>query len=79
MAVLDVNLKSDSQIDVTMDGIDNLTANFANAMIVEIGDYNNLANKPSIEGNILQGDKSFKQLGLDVLAVWEIEKILYLG
>lgn len=41
-------------------------------------DYNDLKNKPSIEGVTLQDDKTFKQLGLDTLSVQEIEKILYL-
>lgn len=40
--------------------------------------YNVLSNKPSIEGHTLVGDKTFKQLGMDTLAEWEIEKILYL-
>jgi len=41
-------------------------------------DYPSLSNKPSIEDVILIGNKTFKQLGLDVLSVQEIEKILYL-
>lgn len=39
--------------------------------------YEELINKPSIEGHELIGDKSFKQLGMDTLSVQEIEKILY--
>lgn len=41
-------------------------------------DYNLLKNKPEIEGVTLQGNKSFKELGLGMLSVQEIEKILYL-
>lgn len=41
-------------------------------------DYPPLTNKPSIEGHVLLGDKTFPQLGLDTLSVQEIEKILYL-
>ena len=40
--------------------------------------YNRLSNKPSIEGVVLQGDKTFPQLGLNTLSVQDIEKILYL-
>lgn len=40
--------------------------------------YDLLRNKPQIEGVTLEGDKSFKQLGMDTLSVQEIEKILYL-
>ena len=45
---------------------------------VFIKDYNKLENRPSIENIVLEGDKTFKQLGLDTLSVQEIEKILYL-
>lgn len=56
----------------------NFNMKFNTTQTVETGDYNNLSNKPSIEGNTLIGDKSFRQLGLDTLSVQEIEKILYL-
>lgn len=41
------------------------------------GNYNSLANKPKIEGNTLEGDKKFEELGLQVItsaelaAMWE--------
>lgn len=41
-------------------------------------DYNQLTNKPKIEGHVLIGDQTFAQLGMDTLSVQEIEKILYL-
>lgn len=41
--------------------------------------YEKLDNLPSIEGNTLIGDKTFRQLGMDTLTVQEIEQILYLG
>lgn len=40
-------------------------------------DYNKIINHPSIEGNELIGDKTFKQLGLDTLTVQEVQSILY--
>lgn len=40
--------------------------------------YPSLTEKPSIEGNELLGDKSFRQLGLDTATVQEVEAILYL-
>lgn len=43
------------------------------------GDYNPLINKPSIEGTILQGDRTKEQIGVGTLSATEIEKILYLG
>ena len=42
-------------------------------------DYEELENKPSIEGVILQGDRKLSEMGVRALSVQEIEKILYLG
>ena len=41
-------------------------------------DYTPLRNKPSIESVILEGDKTFRQLGLDAATVQEVEAVLYL-
>ncbi len=40
-------------------------------------DYNSLRNKPSIEGVTLQGDKTFPQLGLDIISNQDIDKIIF--
>lgn len=43
-------------------------------------DYNELDNKPSIEGVTLQGDKTLEELGIQncqELEVWEFEELLY--
>ena len=42
-------------------------------------DYERLKNKPSIEGNVLIGDKSFQQLGLNEITPQEIDEIIYGG
>lgn len=39
-------------------------------------DYNDLRNKPKIEGVILGGDKSFEDLNLEPITNWEIEFML---
>ncbi len=36
------------------------------------GNYNSLANKPKIEGNTLEGDKKFEELGLQVITSAEL-------
>ena len=38
-------------------------------------DYNNLANKPQIEGVVLSGNKTFPNLNLNVLTNTEIQEI----
>ena len=39
-------------------------------------DYNNLINRPSIEGNELVGDKTYEELGLRGLTAAELAMIL---
>lgn len=42
-------------------------------------DYDNLMNKPAIEGVQLQGDKSFSELGLAEITPQDIDNIIYGG
>lgn len=42
-------------------------------------DYNRLINKPSINAVELIGNKSFPQLGLDVISEQDIDKIIFGG
>ena len=56
----------------------NFNAKFGNVQVIPTGDYNDLANKPSIESHVLQGDSTIEQIGVGTLTVQEIEKILYL-
>lgn len=41
--------------------------------------YDNLMNKPTIEGVQLQGDKSFNDLGLAEITLQDIDNIIYGG
>ena len=43
------------------------------------GDYQALKNRPSIEGSLLEGDKTFYQLGLLDITDAEIDEILFGG
>ena len=43
------------------------------------GDYQALKNRPSIQGNLLEGDKTFTQLGLLDITDAEIDEILFGG
>lgn len=42
---------------------------------VSTSNYNELHNKPSIEGNVLTGDKTFCQLGLGEITPQEIDDL----
>lgn len=43
------------------------------------GDYQALKNRPRIEGNLLEGDRTFYQLGLLEITDAEIDEILFGG
>ena len=43
------------------------------------GDYQALKNRPRIEGNLLEGDKTFYQLGLLDITDAEIDEIIFGG
>jgi hypothetical protein len=53
-------------------------ASFMARSVTEIRDYNRLDNKPSIEGVVLIGDKTFPQLNMNSLTNHEIEDLLTL-
>lgn len=75
------NLKGTVEIAGTIKGSLSPTREIKGSLTIPKGggttNYEELINKPSIEGHELIGDKSFKQLGMDTLSVQEIEKILY--
>lgn len=78
MASFNVKFKSNDEFNASLQDSGTLDVKFGDTKIVETGDYEKLKNKPMIESHTLIGDKTFKELGLDTLPVWEIEKILYL-
>lgn len=48
-------------------------AEFGQLQRTSTSDYNDLLNLPSIEGNVLKGDKTFIQLGLNEITPQEID------
>lgn len=78
MATFKAKFGNDSTFKASFKSGTNMRAGFGNVQVVETGDYNALANKPSIEDVVLEGNKTFKQLGMDSATVAEIERILYL-
>ncbi len=47
--------------------------------VLGTGNYEDLTNKPSIEGVTLLGDRSFRALGLDPITNSEIDEIIFGG
>lgn len=65
-------------VTLGLDSGDNAALNVGATTVVSVNDYNDLRNKPSIEGVELIGDKSFEELNLQRLTNTELENMLTL-
>ena len=65
-------------VTLGLDSGDNAALNVGSTTVVSVNDYNDLRNKPSIEGVELIGDKSFEELNLQRLTNAELENMLTL-
>jgi hypothetical protein len=65
-------------VTLGLDSGDNAALNVGSTTVVSVNDYNDLRNKPSIEGVELIGDKSFEELNLQRLTNTELENMLTL-
>ena len=78
MADFNAKFNGNATFNARFSGNATFNSGFGSTQVVETGNYDNLINKPSIEDVVLQGNKTFKQLGMEALSVQEIEMILYL-
>ena len=65
-------------VTLGLDSGDNAVLNVGSTTVVSVNDYNDLRNKPSIEGVALEGDKTFEELNLQSLTNQELEAMLVL-
>lgn len=65
-------------VTLELDSGDNAALNVGSTTVVSVNDYNDLRNKPSIEGVTLEGDKTFEELNLQSLTNSELENMLTL-
>ena len=65
-------------VTLGLDSGDNAALNVESTTVVSVNDYNDLRNKPRIEGVELIGDKSFEELNLQRLTNTELENMLTL-
>ena len=65
-------------VTLGLDSGDNAALNVGSTTVVSVNDYNDLRNKPSIEGVALEGDKTFEELNLQSLTNQELEAMLVL-
>lgn len=67
-------LSSEGELAGTISGSSGLTGGMSNDIVHK--SYNDLLDLPKINGEVLQGDKSFEELGLAGLTSQEIDKII---
>ena len=72
-------LSNVSDISGELQGVREVSGAVTSAPSTVERNYNKLDNKPQIESVTLEGNKTFRQLGMAAAAVSDVEKILYLG
>lgn len=65
-------------VTLGLDSGDNAALNVGSTTVVFVNDYEELRNKPRIEGMELIGDKTFEELNLQSLTNQELEAMLVL-
>ena len=73
---IDIEINTDSSIDTDIQTSD---GEIDTDIVISTGgtnDYNDLINKPSIEGVELVGDKTLEELGVEALTPQEIDELL---
>lgn len=71
-------ISSDREVDVNLDLSDDLYCTQTNSSVYITQNYNDVANKPSIEGVTLIGDKTFQELNfkIDVIECGTSTKVI---
>ena len=73
---IDIEINTDSSIDTDIQTSDGEIDTDIELSTNGTNDYNDLANKPSIEGVELIGDKTLQELGVEALTPQEIDAII---
>ena len=73
---IDIEINTDSSIDTDIQTSDGEIDTDIEISTGGTNDYNDLINKPSIEGVELVGDKSLEELGVEALTPQEIDAII---
>lgn len=73
---IDIEINTDSSIDTDIQTSDGEIDTDIEISTGGTNDYNNLINKPSIEGVELVGDKTLEELGVEALTPQEIDAII---
>lgn len=73
---IDIEINTDSSIDTDIQTSDGEIDTDIEISTGGTNDYNDLINKPSIEGIELVGDKTLEELGVEALTPQEIDAII---
>ena len=73
---IDIEINTDSSIDTDIQTSDGEIDTDIEISTSGTNDYNDLINKPSIEGVELVGDKTLEELGVEALTNAEIDAII---
>ena len=73
---IDIEINTDSSIDTDIQTSDGEIDTDIEISTGGTNDYNDLVNKPSIEGVELVGDKTLEELGVEALTPQEIDAII---
>ena len=73
---IDIEINTDSSIDTDIQTSDGEIDTDIEISTGGTNDYNDLINKPSIEGVELIGDKTLEELGVEALTPQEIDAII---
>jgi hypothetical protein len=73
---IDIEINTDSSIDTDIQTSDGEIDTDIEISTGGTNDYNDLINKPSIEGVELVGDKTLEELGVEALTPQEIDELL---
>ena len=73
---IDIEINTDSSIDTDIQTSDGEIDTDIELSAGGTNDYNDLINKPSIEGVELVGDKTLEELGVEALTNAEIDAII---
>ena len=73
---IDIEINTDSSIDTDIQTSDGEIDTDIELSAGGTNDYNDLVNKPSIEGVELVGDKTLEELGVEALTPQEIDAII---
>ena len=73
---IDIEINTDSSIDTDIQTSDGEIDTDIKISTGGTNDYNDLINKPSIEGVELVGDKTLEELGVEALTPQEIDAII---